>query len=33
MDKIRQNGSLEERFLGAVGSEHQETQKLSWLEG
>jgi ABC-2 type transport system ATP-binding protein len=32
MDEIRAAGSLEERFLEAVGSDHVERQKLSWLE-
>ncbi|HAM71921.1 MAG TPA: multidrug ABC transporter ATP-binding protein [Verrucomicrobiales bacterium] len=32
MDQIRASGSLEERFLSAVGSDHLEAQKLSWLE-
>ncbi len=32
MDEIRTSGSLEERFLEAVGSDHIERQKLSWLE-
>lgn len=32
MDEIRASGSLEERFLEAVGSDHIERQKLSWLE-
>ncbi len=32
MDEIRAGGSLEERFLEAVGSDHIEQQKLSWLE-
>ncbi len=32
MDEIRQNGTLEERFLEAVGNGQAETQKLSWLE-
>jgi len=32
MDEIRAGGSLEERFLQAVGSNHIERQKLSWLE-
>jgi ABC-2 type transport system ATP-binding protein len=33
MDDIRQSGSsLEDRFLEAVGSDHVEQQKLSWLE-
>jgi ABC-2 type transport system ATP-binding protein len=33
MDEIRASGSLEERFLQAVGVEHVERQTLSWLEG
>lgn len=34
MEEIRQSGSsLEDRFLEAVGSDHVERQKLSWLEG
>jgi ABC-2 type transport system ATP-binding protein len=33
MDQIRQTGSLEDLFLKALGSDHVETQKLSWLEG
>jgi len=32
MDEIRAAGSLEERFLEAVGSDQVERQKLSWLE-
>ena len=32
MDEIREGGSLEERFLEAVGSDHIERQTLSWLE-
>ncbi|MCL5097142.1 MAG: ABC transporter ATP-binding protein [Candidatus Omnitrophica bacterium] len=32
MDQIRRNGSLEDLFLKAVGSERVEVQKLSWLE-
>ena len=32
MDEIRAGGSLEERFLEAVGSDNIEQQKLSWLE-
>jgi len=31
MDELRQNGSLEERFIAAVGAETVETQQLSWL--
>ncbi len=33
MEALRQNGSLEERFLEVVGAGHLEQQKLSWLEG
>lgn len=33
MDDLRQGGSLEERFLEAVGDGQHESQKLSWLEG
>jgi ABC-2 type transport system ATP-binding protein len=33
MAEIRQDGSLEERFLEAVGSDQIEHQSLSWLEG
>jgi ABC-2 type transport system ATP-binding protein len=33
MEDICQAGSLEERFLDAVGSNHVERQMLSWLEG
>jgi ABC-2 type transport system ATP-binding protein len=32
MAQIRAAGSLEERFIQALGGEHLETQKLSWLE-
>lgn len=32
MAEIRSVGSLEERFLEAVGSDHVERQRLSWLE-
>ncbi|HLA85343.1 MAG TPA: ABC transporter ATP-binding protein [Thermoguttaceae bacterium] len=32
MSEIRQAGSLEERFLAAVGNEDVQPQKLSWLE-
>jgi ABC-2 type transport system ATP-binding protein len=32
MEEIRAEGSLEERFLQAVGTDHIERQKLSWLE-
>ena len=31
MDEVRQTGSLEERFISAVGGEQVETQQLSWL--
>jgi ABC-2 type transport system ATP-binding protein len=31
MDNVRQGGSLEERFIAAVGGEQVETQQLSWL--
>jgi ABC-2 type transport system ATP-binding protein len=31
MEDVRQNGSLEERFITAVGGEQVETQQLSWL--
>jgi ABC-2 type transport system ATP-binding protein len=31
MDEARQNGSLEERFIAAVGGDQVETQRLSWL--
>ena len=31
MDEVRKNGSLEERFIAAVGAEKIETQQLSWL--
>jgi len=33
MEALRQNGSLEERFLEVVGAGQLEQQKLSWLEG
>jgi ABC-2 type transport system ATP-binding protein len=33
MDEIRQSGSLEEKFLEAVGRGQVERQTLSWLEG
>jgi ABC-2 type transport system ATP-binding protein len=33
MEEVRQTGSLEERFLAAVGRENVERQTLSWLEG
>ena len=33
MDEIRRSGSLEERFLEAIGSDHVERPRLSWLEG
>ncbi len=32
MADIRQAGTLEDRFLAAVGGDHVEPQKLSWLE-
>jgi ABC-2 type transport system ATP-binding protein len=32
MDDIRRTGTLEERFLAAVGKGEDEPQKLSWLE-
>ena len=32
MDEICTGGSLEELFLDAVGSDHIERRKLSWLE-
>ena len=32
MEEIRHQGSLEERFLAAVGNGEVETQRLSWLE-
>ena len=32
MEQISKSGSLEKRFLEAVGSDHVERQKLSWLE-
>ena len=31
MDEVRQSGSLEEKFISAVGGEQVETQQLSWL--
>ena len=33
MDAVRQTGTLEDKFLAAVGNGHAEMQKLSWLEG
>ena len=33
MESIRRGGSLEERFLAAVGDDHAEPQKLSWIDG
>jgi len=33
MATVRQNGSLEERFLEVVGADQVEPQRLSWLEG
>ncbi len=32
MEEVRKDGSLEERFLAAVGGGQAEVQKLSWLE-
>jgi ABC-2 type transport system ATP-binding protein len=32
MAEVRQDGSLEERFIAAVGGEQVEAQRLSWLE-
>ncbi len=32
MAEIRRTGTLEERFLAAVGNGQAEAQKLSWLE-
>ena len=32
MEEISKSGSLEKRFLEAVGGDHIERQKLSWLE-
>ncbi len=32
MEEIRKNGSLEELFLRAVGEEHAEPHRLTWLE-
>jgi len=32
MDEVREDGSLEERFLAVVGNGQAEKQKLSWLE-
>jgi ABC-2 type transport system ATP-binding protein len=32
MEEVRQTGSLEERFLAAVGKDQFEPQRLSWLE-
>lgn len=31
MDEVRQSGSLEEKFIAAVGGEQIEAQQLSWL--
>jgi ABC-2 type transport system ATP-binding protein len=31
MDEVRVSGSLEERFIAAVGAEQAEAQRLSWL--
>jgi ABC-2 type transport system ATP-binding protein len=33
MSVLRQNGTLEERFLQVVGADQVERRKLSWLEG
>jgi len=33
MEEIRRSGSLEDRFLEAVGTDQIERQSLSWLEG
>jgi hypothetical protein len=33
MEEVRQSGSLEEKFLQAVGLGQVERQTLSWLEG
>lgn len=33
MEELRRMGSLEDKFLAVVGTEGQEAQKLSWLEG
>jgi len=33
MEEVRQGGSLEDRFLQAVGADQVERQTLSWLEG
>ena len=32
MEKLRENGSLEDRFLQIVGTSEHDTQRLSWLE-
>ena len=32
MNEVMQNGSLEERFISAVGGDHFEPQRLSWLQ-
>jgi ABC-2 type transport system ATP-binding protein len=32
MEQVRGNGTLEDLFLKAVGSDHIEAQKLSWME-
>ncbi len=33
IEELQRNGSLEDRFIEAVGSGGEEPQKLSWLEG
>jgi ABC-2 type transport system ATP-binding protein len=33
MEELRHGGSLEDKFLAVVGTEHVGMQKLSWLEG
>lgn len=32
MEELTRDGSLEDKFLAVVGSDHREAQKLSWLE-
>ena len=32
MEDLRREGSLEERFLSAVGGDASESRRLSWLE-
>ena len=32
MDEVRQSGTLEERFITAVGGDQVELQRLSWLQ-